>query len=451
MIQKRFKLLLAVLAIAFAATGSVKAESWTSRDCTVTLSNDTLYISGDGQTRHYEYIPSIPWYDVRSSIKHAVIGKGVTKIDNCFCDCDQLETVDFEKGSKLKIIEVSAFADCTALTTITLPDSVESIENWAFGRCSSLVSITIPASIKLIKSYTFKDCTNLADIFCYGDPEKLTWENTDAFMPDRGTKVHVLSEDLSKYQEKFYDNINATFVGDLDDNTTKYTLINIPEGWTLTANGRPVTVTNGEAEIPEGANVKLTPATAIINKVKSVTLEDFMPNVTAPTLRTDLVYNGKTQALITAGEVDHGTMLYSADGKTWSNKVPTATNAGDYNIYYKVVPEGHYLGVEPTLIGQASIAKAKGWITLSLSYTTGWDTWSSKNQSITITHHPGGTVICRPVTPDIMSASVYNATSTSCSATITKASGLPGNYGVYFTSVETQNYTAAQALFHCQP
>ena len=89
---------MAVLAIAFAATGSVKAESWTSRDCTVTLSNDTLYISGDGQTRHYEYIPSIPWYDVRSSIKHAVIGKGVTKIDNCFCDCDQLETVDFEKG-----------------------------------------------------------------------------------------------------------------------------------------------------------------------------------------------------------------------------------------------------------------------------------------------------------------------------------------------------------------
>lgn len=443
---------MAVLAIAFAATGSVKAESWTSGDCTVTLSNDTLYVSGDGQTEQYEYLPEMPWYKVRSSIKHAVIGKGVTVLRSCFYECDQLETVDFEKGSKLKIIEADAFAECTALTTITLPDSVESIANWAFSGCSSLVSITIPASIKLIKSYTFYYCNILADIYCYGDPEKLSWENTDIFIPNRGTKVHVLSEDLSKYQEKFYDNINATFVGDLDDYVTKnYTLINIPEGWTLTANGRPVTVNNGEAEIPEGADVKLTPATAIINKVKSVTLEDFMPQITAPTLRTDLVYNGKTQALITAGEVDHGTMLYSTNGTTWSNKVPTATNAGDYNIYYKVVPEGHYLGVEPTLIGQASIAKAKGWITLSPSYTTGWDTWSSKYQTITITHHPGGTVTCRPVTPDMMSASIFNATSTSCSATVTKASGLPGNYGVYFTSAATQNYTAAQAVFLCQP
>lgn len=443
---------MAVLAIAFAATGSVKAESWTSGDCSVTLSNDTLYISGDGQTEQYEFLPEMPWYDVRSSIKHAVIGKGVTVLRSCFYECDQLETVDFEKGSKLKIIEADAFAECSALTTITLPDSVESIANWAFNGCSSLVSITIPASIKMIKSYTFYYCNILADIYCYGDPEKLSWEDTDIFIPNRGTKVHVLSEDLSKYQEKFYDNINATFVGDLDDYVTKnYTLINIPEGWTLTANGRPVTVNNGEAEIPEGADVKLTPATAIINKVKSVTLEDFMPQITAPTLRTDLVYNGKTQALITAGEVDHGTMLYSTNGTTWSNKVPTATNAGDYNIYYKVVPEGHYLGVEPTLIGQASIAKAKGWITLSPSYTTGWDTWSSKYQTITITHHPGGTVTCRPVTPDMMSASVFNATSTSCSATVTKASGLPGNYGVYFTSAATQNYTAAQAVFSCQP
>lgn len=446
---------MAVLAIAFAATGSVKAESWTTGNCTATLSNDTLYISGDGKMRNYERLSGIPWYDVRSSIKHAVIGKGVTVMNSGFYECDQLETVDFEDGSKLKIIENSAFSFCPSLTTITLPDSVESLVSYSINNCSNLVSITIPASITSIEDYAFKGCTNLADIYCYGDPEALTWTAaspmTNEFMPDRGTKVHVLSQYLDRYQEKFYDNINATFVGDLDDNTTKYTLINIPEGWTLTANGQPVTVTNGEAEIPEGADVKLTPASAIINKVKSVTLEDFMPNVTAPTLRTDLVYNGQTQALITAGEVDHGTMLYSTNGTTWSNKVPTATNAGDYNIYYKVVPEGHYLGVEPTLIGQASIAKAKGWITLSPSYTTGWDTWSSKYQTITITHHPGGTVTCRPVTPDMMSASIFNATSTSCSATVTKASGLPGNYGVYFTSAATQNYTAAQAVFLCQP
>ena len=447
MIQKRFKLLLAVLAIAFAATGSVKAESWTSGDCTATLSNDTLYVSGDGKMRNYEKLLGIPWYEVRSSIKHAVIGKGVTVLRTCFYECDYLETIDFEEGSKLKTIDNGAITYCTALTTITLPDSVESIENWAFSGCSSLVSITIPASIKSIGKYTFKDCTNLADIYCYGDPEKLSWENTDAFMPDRGTKVHVLSEDLSKYQEKFYDNINATFVGDLDDNTTKYTLINIPEGWTLTANGRPVTVNNGEAEIPEGANVKLTPATAIINKVKSVTLEDFMPNVTAPTLRTDLVYNGKTQALITAGEVDHGTMLYSTDGKTWSTKVPTGTNAGNYgNIYYKVEPEGYYLGVEPTLIGQASIAKAQGWVTLSPSYTTGWEAYGDRSEYVSISHHGGALTYIQPNTKKVEISIVGNRVS------IKKAfNSLAGGDFFWITSQATQNYTAASAMFSCRP
>ncbi|MCR5471652.1 MAG: leucine-rich repeat domain-containing protein [Prevotella sp.] len=446
MIQKRFKLLMAVLAIAFAATGSVKAESWTSGDCTVTLSNDTLYVSGDGKMGYYNWLPKLPWYNAISSIKHAVVGKGVTELRSFVWNCDHLETIDFEEGSKLKAISDCAIVNCPALTTITLPDSVESIIDWAFQGCSSLVSITIPASIKSIGYDTFYGCTNLADIYCYGDPEKLTWGFNNIFALDCDTKVHVLNQYLSKYQEKFNKINNATFVGDLEDNTTTYTLINIPEGWTLTANGRPVTVNNGEAEIPEGANVKLTPATAIINKVKSVTLEDFMPQTTAPTLRTDLVYNGQTQALITAGEVDHGTMLYSTNGTTWSNKVPTATNAGDYNIYYKVVPEGHYLGVEPTLIGQASIAKAKGWITLSPSYTTGWQAYGDRTEYVSISHHGGALTYIQPNTKKVEISINGNR------VTIKKAfNSLAGGDFFWITSQATQNYTAASAMFSCRP
>jgi hypothetical protein len=327
-----------------------------------------------------------------------------------------------------------------------LPDSVESIENWAFSGCSSLVSITIPASIKSIGKYTFKDCTNLADIYCYGDPEKLSWENTDIFIPDRGTKVHVLSEDLSKYQEKFYDNINVTFVGDLDDNTTKYTLINIPEGWTLTANGRPVTVTNGEAEIPEGANVKLTPATAIINKVKSVTLEKLVPMVTAPTIRKDLAYTGEAQELVTAGTVDHGTMLYSTDGTTWSTTVPTGTNAGKYGkIYYKVEPEGRYSGVDATLIGEASIAKGEGWVTLSSYGTSGWSSYATFARTFTISSHHGGAISLYVPTGRI------SATRNGNVVTVKKL--VVADCSSDFVTVscgETENYKAASARYDCK-
>ena len=52
------------------------------------------------------------------------------------------------------------------------------------------------------------------------------------------------------------------------------TLGNIPDGWTVTANGDTITVTNGTAIITEGDTVLLFPPQAEIDFVKSVTLTD---------------------------------------------------------------------------------------------------------------------------------------------------------------------------------
>jgi len=43
----------------------------------------------------------------------------------------------------VKIIEQSAFTDCSELTTITIPKSVTNIGKYSFGGCKSLKSITI--------------------------------------------------------------------------------------------------------------------------------------------------------------------------------------------------------------------------------------------------------------------------------------------------------------------
>ena len=63
-------------------------------------------------------------------------------------------------------------------------------------------------------------------------------------------------------------------------------------------------------------------------------------DVTAPTAVENLKYKGVPQALIVAGSVtgDIGTMQYrlGTDG-TWSTDIPTATDKGDYTVYYKVV------------------------------------------------------------------------------------------------------------------
>ena len=62
------------------------------------------------------------------------------------------------------IIESKVFTDCSSLTSITIPNSVTTIDNFAFRGCSSLTSITIPNSVTSIGEEAFNECSNLASI-----------------------------------------------------------------------------------------------------------------------------------------------------------------------------------------------------------------------------------------------------------------------------------------------
>ena len=70
------------------------------------------------------------------------------------------------------------------------------------------------------------------------------------------------------------------------------------------------------------------------------------PVVAAPTANT-LTYNGSAQELITAGSANGGEMQYSLDGEAYSADIPTATNAGEYTVYYKVVGDANHDDTEP--------------------------------------------------------------------------------------------------------
>ncbi|SCJ57590.1 Endo-1%2C4-beta-xylanase A precursor [uncultured Clostridium sp.] len=69
-----------------------------------------------------------------------------------------------------------------------------------------------------------------------------------------------------------------------------------------------------------------------------------VPTVTAPTANA-LTYNGTEQALVTAGKTTGGTMLYRLDGSEWSEQIPTAKNAGEYTVWYKVQGNAEYADV----------------------------------------------------------------------------------------------------------
>ena len=64
--------------------------------------------------------------------------------------------------------------------------------------------------------------------------------------------------------------------------------------------------------------------------------------VTAPTVITGLIYNGKAQKLVNPGSTAEGKMMYKVGDGEWSEEIPEATEAGEYTVSYKVVrAEGH--------------------------------------------------------------------------------------------------------------
>lgn len=78
------------------------------------------------------------------------------------------------KGKPVTMIDHAAFHDNSAVTSVTIPDSVTSISDAAFYNCGNLETIHIPVSVTFIGSYAFDDCPNLMTVTYPGS--KTQWD-----------------------------------------------------------------------------------------------------------------------------------------------------------------------------------------------------------------------------------------------------------------------------------
>ena len=74
--------------------------------------------------------------------------------------------------------------------------------------------------------------------------------------------------------------------------------------------------------------------------------------ITPPTAQENLTYTGQEQALITAGSVtDYGTMQYSlTENGTYSQDIPTGTDAGAYTVWYRVIGDENHNDTAPASV-----------------------------------------------------------------------------------------------------
>ncbi len=89
----------------------------------------------------------------------------VVKIhDRAFYEATALTAITFVGGTEDMVIGAEAFARCSGLTELVLPNNVVSIGDSAFSRCTELASLTLSASLVEFKPSMVSGCSKLAAI-----------------------------------------------------------------------------------------------------------------------------------------------------------------------------------------------------------------------------------------------------------------------------------------------
>lgn len=117
-------------------------------------------------------IDPVAFYN-NSAVTSVTIPDSVTAIpDYAFGFCSQLTNISIPNS--VTFIGFSAFNSCTSLKSITLPSSLSTIQSYAFYNCGNLETIRIPVSVTSIGNYAFDVCPNLMTVTYPGS--KTQWD-----------------------------------------------------------------------------------------------------------------------------------------------------------------------------------------------------------------------------------------------------------------------------------
>ncbi len=123
--------------------------------------------------------------------EYTVLTDGTAEIfckDTTITTAEIPDTID---GYTVTAIAESGFSGCTALQSVTFPDTLTVIGENAFTACSALTSIAIPEQVTTIGSFVFEGCTALQTI----DVE----DTNTAYQDDEGVLYTADKKSLLRY------------------------------------------------------------------------------------------------------------------------------------------------------------------------------------------------------------------------------------------------------------
>ena len=178
-----------------------------------------------------------------------------------FAYCSGLRAINIPNS--VTTIESEAFCGCSGLTSINIPNSVTTIEYQTFSGCSGLTAINIPNSITTIGNDAFKGCSKLTAITV--DTDNANFSSSEGVLFDKSQQI-LIQYPKGKDGEYNIPNSVTTIGNGAFDGCSGLTAINIPNSVTtvgsyafsdcsgLTAINIPNSVTTIEYSAFEGCN-----------------------------------------------------------------------------------------------------------------------------------------------------------------------------------------------------
>ena len=200
------------------------------------LATDEANVSADCRLYSKTKLIASQAFKGNKTVTSITMPENVEYIDDfAFTNCKNLKEITLSPN--LKSIGASAFSTCEKLEEITIPDSVETIGVSAFYNCSSLTEIEVPASVKTLPATVFFGCANLSKVTLNEGVENIS---TRAFAGTKVAEIRLPSSVTSFSVDSFKDSSltdiyfcgskadwkRATQNKDFGDITIHYTLSN---------------------------------------------------------------------------------------------------------------------------------------------------------------------------------------------------------------------------------